>query len=585
MQVKVDGVAFNEATANALERIVVDQSIHLPDMATIELRIEDFDTLDTDQLAKVGKEVEILVKANSMVGSTTAETVFKGPIVAIEAEYSATTAPRVILRAYDKTFGLHVGTSYRAFQQVTDSDIVRKIGGELGLTVTTDSTREVYKHVTQPNISNWDFILERARLNGYVAVGHQGKLSFVKPETLAGSAVVVTYMEDLVDLNITMTMAGQVGEMKVVAWDETKKTPMVGTSTSPEWKTSNIKLTTADSFGGGAGWGATKKNVTVPGLASAGGATTAAKANFDVGGSQQVHAHGICLGNPALKSGGRIKLEGIGTRFSGEYTLTRVRHILTMTDPYQTEFWIGGMSTNTLAGSLLPPPNQRQNHSAAATGLVPAIVTNVSDPEGLGRVKVKYPWLADDVESNWGRLVMPGAGANRGLMVIPEVNDEVIVGFLHGDFNHPYILGGVWNSKDKSPTPQNKAAVNGKIDVRQFKTRTGHMLTFTDTAGGESIELKDSKGNFILLDSTNKVIQLKSLGDIKIDAVGAIKINSKSVDLKAQMDVKIKATTDLKMDGLTVTASGTAKLGLKAPMVDVAGTGPVMIKGTPVGIN
>ena len=572
----------------AVERAAIDQSVHLPDMATVELRIGDFDLLDTDQVAKVGKEIEILVQANPTAASDTGlKSLFKGPIVAIEAEYSAESAPRLVLRAYDKTFGLHTGTEYRTFIQMKDSDIVSKVAGELGLSVQSDATSDVYQHVTQANISNWEFILERARLNGYIAVGRQGKLHFVKPETLAQSATEVTYGEDIKDLRITMTMAGQVNETKAVSWDEKEKNVHVGVAKVANWKTTNAKLTAASTFNGGVGWGARKTNVTLPGLASTGGAGTAAKAYFDVGGSQQVHAHGICLGNPNLQAGGRIKLAGVGTRFAGEYSLTRVRHILDMVEAYSTEFWIGGMDPSTLAGALLPPPTRAQGtaRSSAATGLVPAIVTNIADKEGHARVKIKYPWLDDAIESNWARIVMPGAGADRGLMVMPEVNDEVIVGFLHGDFNSPYVLGGVWNSKDKSPTPQSNASVNGKVEVRQFKTRTGHMLTFTDKSGGEQIELKDSKGNFILLDATNKLIHMKSTGDIKIEATGTVKIDSKAVDVKAKMDVKIKATTDLKMDGLTVSAAGTAKLGLKAPLIDVAGSGPVTIKGTPVGIN
>lgn len=585
-QVKSDGSALEEATASAIDAVYVDQSLHMPDMATIELRITNFDLLDSEQLASVGKEIEVLARSNTEVDSSGAlKTLFKGPIIAIEADYSATEGPRLTLRAYDKTFGLHTGTEYRTFIQQKDSDIVSQIAGQMGLQTQVDATTDVYKHVTQANVSNWEFILERARINGYVAVGREGKLKFVKPATLAGSPVTVTYAEDLWDLQITMTMAGQVNESKATSWDQSKKTVHVGVTKLSEWKTSTIKLPAANKFNGNVGWGARKVTAPVSGLASAGGAGVSAKATFDVAGSQQVHAHGIAQGNPGLQAGGRIKLEGLGSRFSGEYTLSRVRHIYTMTEGFNTEFWIGGMGSNTLAGVLLPPPAQAQRPTPAALGLVPAIVTNASDPDKLGRVKVKYPWLADDVESNWARVIMPGAGPNRGLMVLPELSDEVIVGFLHGDFNSPYVLGGVWNSKDSSPTSQSVAVAGGKVEVRQFKTRTGHMLTFTDKSGGEQIELKDSKGNFILLDTQNKLIHMKSLGDIKLEAVGTVKIESKSVDVKAQMDVKIKATTDLKMDALTVTAAGTAKVGLKAPLVDVAGTGPVTIKGTPVGIN
>jgi uncharacterized protein involved in type VI secretion and phage assembly len=80
-------------------------------------------------------------------------------------------------------------------------------------------------------------------------------------------------------------------------------------------------------------------------------------------------------------------------------------------------------------------------------GVVPAIVTNTDDPNGWGRVKVKYPWLSDAEESGWARLLGTGSGAACGLIAIPAVDDEVMVAFQHGDFDNPVVIGGMWNGK------------------------------------------------------------------------------------------------------------------------------------------
>jgi len=586
-QIKIDGVQLQDSYYDVLHVATVDMSIHMPDMATIELRLTSLDELDGANLASVGKELELLAVANAEVDDGGTPTpLFKGPIVAVDVEFLPTANARLILRAYDKSFGLHMGTKYRSFVNQKDSDMVSKIAAESGVSVTTDATTEVHKHVLQANVSNWDFILERARLNGYVAVGRAGKLQFVKPETLADTAINLDYGSTLQDLTITQTMVGQVNEVAATGWDQSKKQVITGKSTAPEWSTTSATITAPSAFLGKVGWQNTAAKVTVPALPSSAAATTAAKAARDVGSSQQFHAYGRAYGNPAIVAGGRITLTGIGTRFSGEYTVTRVRHVLSMKEPYLTEFWIGGMSPSTLASSLLPPAGARSGTHAAANGLVPAIVTNIEDKDGgYGRVKVKYPWLDDAVESNWARVVSPGAGATRGLMILPEVNDEVIVGFLHGDFNNPYVLGGVWNHSDAPPTAQNVAATGGKTEVRQLKTRAGHMITLKDKSGEEQIEIKDKEGNFLLIDTKNKLIHLNSLGDIKIDAVGAITVNSKSMAVSTKMDFKVDAKTDLKLAGLMLTAEGKTKASLKAPLIDVTGTGPVTIKGTPVGIN
>ena len=91
-----------------------------------------------------------------------------------------------------------------------------------------------------------------------------------------------------------------------------------------------------------------------------------------------------------------------------------------------------------------------------------------------------------------------GAGADRGLMWLPEVNDEVLVGFANGDMNFPYVLGNLWNGTDQPPVAQSEAAPDGSVEVRVLQTRQGHFLKFTDKSGSEAIEMTDkAKANFI----------------------------------------------------------------------------------------
>src|SRR5262249_48593564 len=142
---------------------------------------------------------------------------------------------------------------------------------------------------------------------------------------------------------------------------------------------------------------------------------------------------------------------------------------------YRTTFWVNGRSPSGLLGLIDSPPPR---HMVA--GVVPAIVTNLNDPDSLGRVKVKFPWLDDTQESDWARLVQPGARGRRGMFVAPEVNDEVLVAFEQGDINRPYVIGGLWNSQDKPPAT---AIENGKVKLRTIKTRAGHLIEFGEDEG------------------------------------------------------------------------------------------------------
>lgn len=147
-------------------------------------------------------------------------------------------------------------------------------------------------------------------------------------------------------------------------------------------------------------------------------------------------------------------------------------------------------------------------------GAVKAIVTNIADPEGLGRVKLRFPWLSDSLESNWAQVAAPVAGPNRGLFLMPEVDDQVLVVFENGDINHPFVVGGLWNKTDKAPV----AIADGKNNLRVWKSKSGHCITLDDTDGSEKIVICDKSGNSqIILDSSGAVT-IKAGGTLKIDA-------------------------------------------------------------------
>jgi uncharacterized protein involved in type VI secretion and phage assembly len=184
--------------------------------------------------------------------------------------------------------------------------------------------------------------------------------------------------------------------------------------------------------------------------------------------------------------------------------------------------------------------------------LVAAVVDDLDDPEGLGRVRVRFPHLDEEI-SNWARLVSPGAGHDRGNFFRPERGDEVVVGFEHDDPRRPYVFGGLWSMPD--PPPKDKKAVDN--DLRQIVTRSGHVVRFDDGKGAERIELIGSGGDQkVVIDVANQRIEvIASQGDVVVEAAG---------------DVTVKASGNLKLSAggnLEVTASG--KLTLSGSTVDI----------------
>jgi uncharacterized protein involved in type VI secretion and phage assembly len=213
---------------------------------------------------------------------------------------------------------------------------------------------------------------------------------------------------------------------------------------------------------------------------------------------------------------------------------------------------------NTLC-ALLDLDRERSN-SGRWFGVVVGVVTNNQDPDNLGRVKVRFPWLSDSEESNWARIAAPMAGNDRGTYFLPEVDDEVLVAFEQGDPRFPYVLGALWNGKDAPPATNG----DGKNNLRVIKSRSGHIVKLNDEDGKETIEIIDKSGkNSIVIDTAKNTLTITTDKDITLSAAqGTIKLDAQNIQLKSSADTKIEAS-----GGMDVKASGT--LNVKGATVNI----------------
>ena len=186
-------------------------------------------------------------------------------------------------------------------------------------------------------------------------------------------------------------------------------------------------------------------------------------------------------------------------------------------------------------------------------GMVTGIVSDNKDPDGLGRVKLRLPWLVEEDESDWAPIATLMAGSERGSFFLPEVDDEVLLAFIHGDLRYPVVLGALWNGQDKPP----ESNADGENNKRLFKSRSGHLIRFDDTADAEKIEIIDkSEKNFIVIDTNQETVTIKCNKDIVIEAPeGKISLNAKEIEIKASTSGKME--TDA---GLDLKAGGTLKI-------------------------
>ncbi|MEP6620360.1 MAG: phage baseplate assembly protein V [bacterium] len=197
---------------------------------------------------------------------------------------------------------------------------------------------------------------------------------------------------------------------------------------------------------------------------------------------------------------------------------------------------------------LISERESEQGRSLTA-GVVIGLVTNNNDPDGLSRVKVKFPWLSGLNESYWARVASPMAGNDRGAFFLPEIDDEVLVMFAHGDVRFPYVIGSLWNGKDKPPADN----ADGKNNVRVIKSRSGHVIRLNDEDGKETLEIVDGTGkNSVVIDTATNSITISADGDITLAAPnGAIRLSGKAIDIESSADSTLSAGTSM-----TVKAGG-----------------------------
>jgi uncharacterized protein involved in type VI secretion and phage assembly len=543
----IDGSPAPPELTKDLLKIVVEESLYAPALFTVVLH-NNYMPASTDplnqpwrhrQYLEIGKKIEIgfgsSVTQDPNFRNEAKGYLIKGEITAIDVNFTQRSESHLIIRGYDLSHRLHRGRHNRSFKNLTDSDIVKKIAQEVGLQVHADETGAARDYVFQENQTNMEFLRELAARQGFELFVQDESLYFRKPQSQA--SLELRWLREISQFNIRVTSAQQVDAVEVRGWDYENKRSIVETANSE-----NTMTETENSKGSQVAnhFQVTPKMIVVDQpVFTTDEAKRMAQSLCDELGGEFVYADAKMdgNGNPEIRVGRLIDIKDIGN-YSGKYYVTETRHLY-YEKVYSTDFRVRGLRDASLL-SLLAPPTRLQPGQTLMVG----IVTNNKDPQGWGRVKVQLPTLTEEHESNWARVVAMGAGRSRGVDWLPEVEDEVLVGFEHGDIHRPYVIGGVWNGKDKPPEDVNHSVQSGKVRLRTIKTRTGHRIQFVDegqaeahegihiqTAGGQSIylndhdrqiEIKTSGGQSVTLNDQTQTISVKSTANLALESQGNI---------------------------------------------------------------
>ncbi|MGH3695401.1 MAG: VgrG-related protein [Pseudonocardiaceae bacterium] len=582
--VEVAGKALPADVAGLLVQGVVDDSRVLPDL--FELRFRDRDHIVLDKASiKIGLPVKLSVVSNE---NNTPLPLLEGEVTALEKEFDG-TGTFTVVRGLDKSHRLTRGRRVASFQQMTVSDVVRRVAQGAGIPCgKIDPTSGVHKQISQGNLTDWAFLRQLAADVGAGIAMVDGKLEFRCPNAAGAApstatsatddAMVLELGRNVLRMRAVVTSAEQVPTVEVRGWDPTTKKAVVGKAPA---KTVSAELGAKPAELAGV-FKSPPLVATDSPYRTQGEVKDAAKALAEqvAGGFAELEV--VMRGNPKVRAGTAVTLGGVGAPFEGKYTVSASRHVFDPEVGYTTWVTVSGAQDRTLLGLT----GSRLGANAGGSGVVIGVVSDCRDPEKQGRVRLTFPWLNDNYVSDWARTVQPGAGKNRGAVIVPEVNDEVLVAFEQGSFQRPYVLGGLHNGVDTLPKGDvelvNSSA--GTIDRRAFVSRTGHALEMLEsTSGAQGIKIRTGNGKLFLdLDQKQTKITVHCDGTVTVEAKQGVTVDAGTGTLRLQgQDVTIAGKAGVKVDGGggEVKVSSSTKVSVEGAMVSVNGSGTTEVKG------
>lgn len=518
--------------------------------------------LSNEELMIPGKEIEISAGYHSDEAS-----IFKG-IVVKHALKVRSGKSLLIVECKDKAVKMTVGRKSAYFYDNTDSDVMEQLLDNHSLEKDVESTSYSHKELVQYDASDWDFMVSRAQANGKLCFVKDGKVTIKKPDPTPEEVETVTFGSSMLDFDAEIDARNQIKKAASFTWNPSDQ-ELLDVEGADPGLTTNGNLSSSDladviglenyelRHGG---------NMSSELLQGWADATMLFHQLSKVRG--RVKFQGIARVLPDTT----IKLEGVGDRFNGKVYVTGVMHSIAE-----------GNWTSDVQFGLNPEwfSETYEISTKPASGLLPAIkglhigvVTQLEeDPDGEDRILVKIPIINSEEKGIWCRVSSLDAGENRGAFFRPELEDEVIVGFINEDPNYGVVLG-MLNSSAK-PAPITAADDNHE---KGFVTRSEMKVLFNDDK--KSILIETPAGKVITLDEDAGEIRLED------EHSNVITMNDSGISIESAGEISIKATKDLTLEGMNVNIKASAQLKAEGSAgAELSSSATAVLKGSIVQIN
>ncbi|MDW7693773.1 type VI secretion system tip protein VgrG [Flammeovirgaceae bacterium SG7u.111] len=532
---------------------------------------QDFEVSNTD-LFIPGSEIEVKAGYGSQE-----KTIFKGIVVKNNISIKKSGASYLTIECKDKAVKMTVGRKDKLFEEKKDSALIEEIIGGYSLSSDVDATTVTHAEVVQFHVTDWDFVVSRAEVNGLLVSTDDGKMVVKKPD-LSGSAVLsVVYGDTILEFEGEVDASSQYAAVKSTSWDYKSQALLEKTGKAPSYD--------------GAGNLTGKKLADVVGLSElelrhsgqVEDSELKAWADAQMLKSRLAKVRGRVKfqGCADVKPGDMIELDGLGDRFNGNVFVSGVRHEV------REGNWLTDVQFG-LSPKWFIAANPDVNDSPA-TGLIPAVkglqigvVSQLQeDPNGENRILVKLPIVDASSEGIWARLSTLYAGAERGSYFLPEIGDEVIIGFLNDDPRDAIIIGAVHSSANPAPLE----ATDDNF-IKGFVTKSEIKFLFDDEKS--IVTLETPGGNKMVVDDDEQAITLEDQhgNKIQMNADGITIDSAKDIVLKAAGKLTQEASQDASIEGMNVSLKASAQFKAEGSAgAEVSSSGQAVLKGAMVMIN
>lgn len=512
--------------------------------------------------------------------------VFSGIITGQSLSLGTTSTSTLEVECRDGAVMLTVGRKSSAYSKSTDSDAISQILSNAGLTADVAATTPQLEALVQYDCSDWDFIVSRAEANGMLVLTQNGTVKVFDPMTQSDPSVTVTFGVDLFGFDGALDAIGQLDQVSTNAWDPDSLQLITGTASASVDGPGNLTtkklagLMSQGSFG-----------LRTAGAETSDTLTGWAKAQVAKSTLAKIVATATVQGRSDLIPGQTVTLAGLGDRFNGTHLITGIRHRVRdgnwaseLRLGHERQWFAQSHDVNTPpAAGLLPGIN----------GLFSGTVLKIdSDPDSGFRIQVEIALFNDSGAGVWARMAHPYATDGAGAFLLPEIGDEVLMGFLNADPRFPVILGSLYSKNRK---PNSALTPDSANSHKAIYTKAGSFLDFNDadkiitlsTPGGNKLVLDDKNGQIQLIDQNSNSVQMDSSG-ITVKSASALTAQAaQAMTLKGDSGITAESGGgDVVVTGTNLSLTANAQLSAKgSASAEVQGGAQLTLKGGMVMIN